>query len=72
MILRKRSIKTVRLDSDYFSLETPHYSLVSTEKAFSVCCPKIWNSLPFETRSACTLTQFKSSLKSHYFELAFS
>lgn len=72
IILRKPTVKNVRLDSDYFLLETPHYSLVSTEKAFSVCCPKIWNSLPFETRSACTLTQFKSSLKSHYFELAFS
>ena len=70
--IRKPTIKNVRLDTDYFLLECPPYpSLVNTEKAFSFNSPKIWNSLPFEIRSACSVTQFKTLLKTHYFQLAF-
>ena len=70
--IRKPTIKNVRLDTDYFLLECPPYpSLVNTEKAFSFSSPKVWNSLPFEIRSACSVTQFKTLLKTHYFQLAF-
>ena len=70
--IRKATIKNVRLDTDYFLLECPPSpSFVNTEKAFSFCSPKIWNSLPFDIRSASSVIQFKSLLKTHYFSLAF-
>ena len=62
--IRKPTVKNVRLDTDYFLLECPPCpSFVNTEKAFSLCSPKIWNSLPFEIRSACSVSQFKTLLK---------
>ena len=33
--------------------------------------PKVWNILPADVRESGTLIQFKSTLKRHYFHLAF-
>ena len=42
-----------------------------TEAAFSHQGPKIWNELPFSIRSLTSVAEFKSSLKTHYFDQAF-
>ena len=47
VIPRKQGVKSVRLDNDYFILDypaSPNY--VSTNKAFSYCSAKVFNSLP--------------------------
>ena len=36
-------------------------------KAFSVCAPKLWNSLPLELRKSPSLTGFKKGLKTYLF-----
>jgi len=39
---------------------------------FSYLAPKLWNSLPNIVRETDTLCQFKSSLKTHIFDLAYT
>ena len=39
------------------------------EKAFSVVAPTEWNKLPPNVRSCKSVTQFKTSLKTHFFSL---
>ena len=41
------------------------------DRAFSVCAPKLWNSLPENLRMAKSLETFKKNLKTHYFKLAY-
>ena len=41
-------------------------------RAFSRSAPKLWNSLPPVMRNITSLSQFKSSLKTHLFKIAFS
>uniref|UniRef100_A0A8C6LKN1 Reverse transcriptase domain-containing protein n=1 Tax=Nothobranchius furzeri TaxID=105023 RepID=A0A8C6LKN1_NOTFU len=42
------------------------------ERAFSVCAPKLWNSLPLQVRQASSIGVFKSRLKTLYFTYAFN
>ena len=37
------------------------------DKAFSVCAPKLWNSLPLDLRKSPSLTGFKKGLKTCLF-----
>ena len=37
------------------------------DKAFSVCAPKLWNSLPLDLRKSPSLTGFKKGLKTYLF-----
>ena len=37
------------------------------DKAFSVCAPKLWNSLPLDLRKSSSLTVFKKGLKTYLF-----
>ncbi len=41
-------------------------------RSFSYLVPKLWNNLPNTVREADTLCQFKSSLKTHLFNLAYT
>ena len=47
----------------------PKYCKVSN--AFRYFAPTVWNNLPPYIRSATSLSNFKSSLKAHYFNLAY-
>ncbi len=40
-------------------------------RSFFYLAPKLWNNLPYTVREADTLCQFKSSLKTHLFNLAY-
>ena len=58
--------------SNELQLEVPRSRLKTKgERAFSVAAPKLWNSLPLHIRHAVSLESFKSSLKTHFFSLAF-
>ena len=41
------------------------------DRAFSVCAPKLWNTLPETVRNCESLDSFKKALKTHYFNVAF-
>ena len=41
------------------------------DRAFSVCGPRLWNSLPSDVRSCTTLDHFKTSLKTYLFKQAY-
>ncbi len=41
-------------------------------RSFSYLAPKLWNNLPNTVREADTLCQFKSRLKTHFFNLAYT
>ena len=43
----------------------------STEAAFSVCAPRLWNTLPRDLREASSVESFKIGLKTHLFRLAY-
>ena len=49
-----------------------HYVRSSLSKrAFSVIGPRLWNSLPPDTRNSSSLPIFRSRLKTHLFKIAF-
>ena len=58
--------------SDELLLKVPSTNTVSFgDRAFSVAAPKLWNSVPYEIRSAESLNQFKSKLQTHLFRIAY-
>ena len=42
------------------------------DRAFSVAGPKLWNALPDDIKTCNSVNSFKKSLKTHFFQLAFS
>ena len=49
-------------------------SITSTQygqRSFSAAAAELWNDLPLHVKNSHTLAQFKSSLKTHLFTLAF-
>ena len=42
------------------------------ERSFQKASPKLWNNLPLELKTCPTLGAFKSALKTHLFNLAYS
>ena len=53
------------------SLKTPGQRS-TRPKLFSLLAPKLWNALPFATRTADSLPTFRRSLKTHLFRLHLS
>ena len=73
MLRKPSSVYHFRNNCDNFLIETtlePTY--VKYKSAFSYSSATVWNSLPLSVREADSIAQFKSQLKSYYFELAFS
>ena len=73
MIIRRQpKARKVRLDDDLTLVEKRHDTkYLTTQKAFSVCGPKIWNKLPKSLREASSLETFKQMLKTHLFTVAY-
>ena len=72
LTFRKQKSKQVRLDADRTLLErTYNTKYKSTDRAFSICAPKLWNALPREVREMESPAVFKSSLKTHFFGIAY-
>lgn len=62
--------RTLR-SSDQFLLVSPAVKLALSHKAFSVTAPVVWNSLPYECRSAQTLATFTRLLKTKLYATAY-
>ena len=48
-----------------------HKSVRHFDAAFSVCGPRLWNSLPLSVRTSENISSFRSGLKTHLFNLAY-
>ena len=58
--------------STQFLLKVPTSNLKTYgDRAFSVCTPKLWNSLPLNVRLSSGIASFKSNLKTYLFKQAF-
>ena len=64
----RRSLRS----SSKLKLTEPTFHLKSYGfRSFSICAPRLWNSIPFEIRSSSSIDNFKSKLKTHLFKQAF-
>ena len=63
------SLSTRSSDSSVLSILYVRTSL--GKRAFSVIAPRLWNSLPPDTRNSLSVSTFRSKLKTHFFKLAF-
>ena len=52
-------------------LAVPRVKSKTGSRAFCVCAPSLWNSLPVTLHSATSTASFRKSLKTHLFDLAF-
>ena len=57
--------------SDSLVLSIPYVRSSLGKRAFSVIGPRLWNSLPPDTRNLSSLPIFRSRLKTHLFKIAF-
>ena len=57
--------------SDSLVLSIPYVRSSLGKRAFSVIGPRLWNSLPPDTRNSSFLPIFRSRLKTHLFKIAF-
>ena len=57
--------------SDSLVLSIPYVRSSLGKMAFSVIGPRLWNSLPPDTRNSSSLPIFRSRLKTHLFKIAF-
>ena len=63
------SLSTRSSDSSVLSI--PYVRTSLDKRAFSVIAPRLWNSLPPDTRNSLSVSTFRSKLKTHLFKLAF-
>ena len=63
------SLSTRSSDSSVLSI--PYVRTSLGKRAFSIIAPRLWNSLPPDTRNSLSLSTFRSKLKTHLFKLAF-
>ena len=63
----------LRNSSDKLLLSYPRFKSKATlgDRSFTCAAPKLWNVLPFDIRSASTVSSFKAKLKTHLFRRAF-
>ena len=58
--------------ADQLLLEQPTHKLKSIGlRAFSVCAPYLWNSLPFKIKGSASVSIFKAKLKTYFFRQAY-
>ena len=70
--LRLPSKYNLRNSSDNLLLSYPRfkYKAALSDRSFTCAAPKLWNALPFDIRSASTVSIFKAELKTHLFRHA--
>ena len=54
------------------SLQHPKTVRADTDRAFTVCAPKLWNDLPMDIKQCTELEPFKQKLKSHLFRKSYN
>ena len=65
-LLQVQTRENLRSNTDYMLLKYP-----DTQKCLQYHLVKNWNNLPYMLRCSSTVDTFKSSLKTHYFRLAY-
>ena len=61
-----------RWSKDTLLFEQPSTCLVTYgDRSFSVAAPRHWNKLPLNIRESATVSSFITSLKTHFFKLAY-
>ena len=67
--LRLPSKYNLRNSSDNLLLSYPRFKSIATlgDRSFTSATLKLWNALPFDIRSASTVSIFKAELKTHLF-----
>ena len=68
---RRKTTKHLRSDTDETLLERKYPRYQSTNGAFSIAAPKIWNTLPRRLRESPSVDLFKKELKTHLFKEAY-
>ena len=53
------------------STPKPFQRVTMGDRSFMAVAPRLWNSLPVDIRSACTISDFKQKLKTFLFNKAF-
>jgi hypothetical protein len=64
--------RTLRSASQLLLEEPRARTVTYGDRAFANAAPKLWNSMPHSVRSACTLSAFKSKVKTTLFTEAFN
>ena len=72
MSLRLSSKYNLKNSSDNLLLSYPRFKSIATlgDRSFTGATLKLWNALPFDIRSASTVSIFKAELKTHLFRHA--
>ena len=52
-------------------LTVPRYQTETASRRFSVCAPRVWNSLPLDVRNSVSIASFRKNLKTYYFGVAY-
>ena len=63
-----RSAGKLLLRQPTYRLKTYMYG----SRSFSICAPRLWNSLPVDIRKTSTITEFKSKLNTFLFRQTFN
>ena len=62
-----KPVRNLRSSAQLTSITSTQYG----QRSFSAAASELWNDLPLHVKNSQTLAQFKSSLKTHLFTLAF-
>jgi hypothetical protein len=71
IVIRNGGRYNTRSTSSPYILDIPRVKTNWGFRSFSVCGPRLWNDLPPSLRSAESLVDFKRSLKTHLFLMAY-
>ena len=64
-------IRILRSSTQLLLLEPKSNRKTYGSHAFSVCAPRLWNSLPLEIKKCDSIDTFKSKLKTHLFKSSY-
>ena len=70
-IKRLQPLRSLRSCDGYKAIVPLVHKVRLGDRAFSIIGPKLWNSLPIVIRSAPSIRNFKSLLKTHFSRLAY-
>ena len=68
---KKKPLRSLRSCDGYKAIVPRAHKVRLGDRAFSIIESKLWNSLPISIRSAPSISNFKSLLKTHFFRLAY-
>ena len=67
LLEHRKSARSLRSNSQDLLIQPTCKTRTCGDRAFSVCAPKIWNTVPLEIRQSSTVSLFKKKLKTFLF-----